>query len=159
MRTGIGYDSHRLREGRRLIIGGVDIPYEKGLLGHSDADVLLHAICDAILGAVGAGDIGRHFPDTAPRYKDIDSLKLLETVKTLAAEKGFTLNNIDATIIMEKPKLIPYIGDMIANIARALSLREDKINIKAKTNEGMGFTGKGEGVAALAVATVKGSNR
>lgn len=158
MRTGIGYDSHRLTEGRRLIIGGVDIPHEKGLLGHSDADVLLHAICDAILGAVGAGDIGRHFPDTDPRYKDIDSLRLTEAVKTLAGEKGFQLNNIDATVIMEKPKLLPHIGAMIANISRVLDLSEDRINIKAKTNEGMGFTGKGEGVAALAVVTVKGSD-
>jgi 2-C-methyl-D-erythritol 2,4-cyclodiphosphate synthase len=159
MRTGIGYDSHRLAEGRRLIIGGVDIPHEKGLLGHSDADVLLHAVCDAILGAIGAGDIGRHFPDTDPRYKGIDSLKLLDAVKALAAEKGFLLNNIDATVIMEKPKLLPHIGAMIANISRVLGLPEDRINIKAKTNEGMGFTGKGEGVAALAVATAKGSDR
>jgi len=158
MRTGIGYDSHRLTEGRRLVIGGVDIPHEKGLLGHSDADVLLHAVCDAILGAIGAGDIGRHFPDTDPRYKDIDSIKLIEAVKILAGEKGFQLNNIDATVIMEKPKLLPHIGAMIANISRVLGLPEDRINIKAKTNEGMGFTGKGEGVAALAVVTVKGSD-
>ncbi len=159
MRTGIGYDSHRLTEGRRLIIGGVDIPHEKGLLGHSDADVLLHAVCDAILGAIGAGDIGRHFPDTDPRYKGIDSLKLLEAVKALAAEKGFRLNNIDATVIMEKPKLLPHIAAMVANISWVVGLPEDRINIKAKTNEGMGFTGKGEGVAALAVVTVKGSDR
>ena len=159
MRTGIGYDSHRLTEGRRLIIGGVDIPHERGLLGHSDADVLLHAVCDAILGAIGAGDIGRHFPDTDPRYKGINSLKLLEAVKALAAEKGFRLNNIDATVIMEKPKLLPHIAAMIANISRVIGLPEDRINIKAKTNEGMGFTGRGEGVAALAVVTVKGSDR
>lgn len=157
MRIGIGYDSHRLVEGRRLIIGGVDIPHEKGLLGHSDADALLHAVCDAILGAIGAGDIGRHFPDTDPRYKDISSLKLLTDVRALAEEKGYRLNNIDATVILEKPKLLGYIGLMMENISRVLDLPTDRINIKAKTNEGMGFTGQGEGMAAFAVVTVKES--
>jgi 2-C-methyl-D-erythritol 2,4-cyclodiphosphate synthase len=157
MRIGIGYDSHRLVAGRRLIIGGVDIPHEKGLLGHSDADALLHAVCDAILGAIGAGDIGRHFPDTDPRYKDISSLKLLTDVRALAEEKGYRLNNIDATIVLEKPKLMGYIGLMVENISRVLDLPADRINIKAKTNEGMGFTGQGEGMAAFAVVTVKES--
>jgi 2-C-methyl-D-erythritol 2,4-cyclodiphosphate synthase len=157
MRIGIGYDSHRLSAGRRLIIGGVDIPHEKGLLGHSDADALLHAVCDAILGAIGAGDIGRHFPDTDPRYKDISSLKLLAEVRTLAEKKGYRLNNIDATVILEKPKLMDHIGLMVGNISRMLDLPADRINIKAKTNEGMGFTGRGEGMAAFAVVTVKES--
>lgn len=157
MRIGIGYDSHRLVAGRRLIIGGVDIPHGKGLLGHSDADALLHAVCDAILGAIGAGDIGRHFPDTDPRYKDISSLKLLTDVRTLAEEKGYRLNNIDATIVLEKPKLLDYIGLMVENISRVLDLPINRINIKAKTNEGMGFTGQGEGMAAFAVVTVKES--
>jgi 2-C-methyl-D-erythritol 2,4-cyclodiphosphate synthase len=158
MRVGIGYDSHRLAEGRRLIIGGVDIPFEKGLLGHSDADALLHAICDAILGAIGAGDIGRHFPDTDARYKDISSLTLLDRVMILARERGYRPNNVDATIILERPKLLPYIGLMTENIARVLDLSTGQINIKAKTNEGMGFTGKGEGMAALAVVTVEEAN-
>jgi 2-C-methyl-D-erythritol 2,4-cyclodiphosphate synthase len=157
MRIGIGYDSHRLVAGRRLIIGGVDIPHEKGLLGHSDADALLHAICDAILGAIGAGDIGRRFPDTDPRYKDISSLKLLTDVRTMAEEKGYRLSNIDATIILERPKLLGHIGLMVENISRVLDLPIDRINIKAKTNEGMGFTGRGEGMAAFAVVTVKES--
>jgi 2-C-methyl-D-erythritol 2,4-cyclodiphosphate synthase len=155
MRIGFGYDSHRLVEGRRLILGGVDIPSEKGLLGHSDADALLHAICDAVIGAVGAGDIGRHFPDTDPRYKDISSLLLLKLVGELAKDRGYLVNNVDTTVIIEKPRLAPFVGSMTENIARALDIPAERINIKAKTDEGMGFIGRGEGVAAYAVASVE----
>lgn len=153
-RTGFGYDSHRLVSERKLILGGVEIPFDKGLKGHSDADVLVHAICDALLGAAGEGDIGRHFPDTNSEYKDISSLILLERVKTLIASKGFSIINIDATVVMEAPKLAPHADKMIANIAGVLKISKDHVNIKAKTNEGMGFTGRSEGVAVFAVAAL-----
>jgi len=152
MRIGHGYDVHRLVEGRKLIMGGVDIPWEKGLLGHSDADVLLHAIADAILGAIGEGDIGKHFPDTDAAYKGADSLKLLEHVGKLAADHGYRLGNLDATIIAQKPKMAPHIPTMRENIARVLNAAVDQVNVKATTEEGLGFTGSGEGIAAHAVA-------
>lgn len=152
MRIGHGYDVHRLVEGRKLIMGGVDIPWEKGLLGHSDADVLLHAIADAILGAIGEGDIGRHFPDTDPAFKGADSLKLLEQVGKLAAERGYCLGNLDATIIAQKPKMAPHIATMRENIARTLNAAVAQVNVKATTEEGLGFTGSGEGISAHAVA-------
>lgn len=151
MRIGHGYDVHRLVEGRKLIMGGVDIHYEKGLLGHSDADVLLHAIADAILGALGEGDIGRHFPDTDPAFKGADSLKLLAHVMTLADERGYELGNLDATIIAQRPKMAPHIPVMCANIARVLNSTVGQINVKATTEEGLGFTGSGEGISAHAV--------
>lgn len=151
MRIGHGYDVHRLVEGRKLIMGGVDIHYEKGLLGHSDADVLLHAIADAILGALGEGDIGRHFPDTDPAFKGADSLKLLAHVMTLADERGYELGNLDATIIAQRPKMAPHIPIMCANIARVLNSTVGQINVKATTEEGLGFTGSGEGISAHAV--------
>jgi 2-C-methyl-D-erythritol 2,4-cyclodiphosphate synthase len=154
MRIGFGYDSHRLVESGRLIIGGVDIPHEKGLLGHSDADVLVHAICDAIIGAMGGGDIGRYFPDTDPAYEGISSLKLLHMVCVMAGEKGLVVNNVDSTVILEKPRLTDYVHDMELNISRALNIPKEKVNIKAKTNEGMGVLGRNEGIAAFAVATV-----
>ena len=151
MRIGHGYDVHRLVEGRKLIIGGVDIPWDKGLLGHSDADVLLHAIADAILGAAGLGDIGKHFPDTDPVYKGADSMKLLEHVGKLAWEKGYVLNNLDATIIAQKPKMAPHIQLMREHIATVLDVQIEQINVKATTEEGLGFSGRGEGIAAQAV--------
>ncbi len=151
MRIGHGYDVHRLVEGRKMIIGGVDIPWEKGLLGHSDADVLLHAIADAILGAIGEGDIGRHFPDTDPAYKGADSLKLLAHVMELAAGEGYRLGNLDATIIAQEPKMAPYIRSMRENIAAVLHADVSKVNVKATTEEGLGFSGAGEGIAAHAV--------
>jgi len=154
-RIGTGYDVHRLVAGRKLIIGGVDIPFEKGLSGHSDADVLLHAICDALLGAAGLGDIGRHFPDTAPIYKDISSLMLLEEVRRLLEEAGFRVNNIDATIVAEKPRMAPFIPAMITNIAGAIKMDRSTINVKATTTEGLGFAGRGEGIAAYAVALIR----
>ena len=153
-RVGHGYDVHRLIEGRRLILGGVDIPYERGLDGHSDADVLVHAIMDAILGALGLGDIGQHFPDTSADFAGISSLILLKEVKDIMAQKGATLVNVDSTLILQKPKIAPYIGEMIANIADVLSVDRGAINIKATTEEHLGFTGSGEGVAAHAVALV-----
>jgi len=155
MRIGHGYDVHRLVEGRKLILGGVDIPYEKGLLGHSDADVLLHAISDAILGSIGEGDIGRHFPDTDPRYKGADSLKLLAHVMKLAEDKGFRLGNLDATIVAQSPKLAPHIPLMRQNIAGVLSAEIDRVNVKATTTEELGFAGRGEGIAAYAVALME----
>ncbi len=155
MRIGTGYDVHRLAEGRKLIIGGMDIPFEKGLFGHSDADVLLHAICDAMLGAAGLGDIGRHFPDTAPIYKDISSLMLLEEVRRLLAEAGFRVNNVDATIVAEKPKMAPHIPAMVTNIAAAIKVDRSAINVKATTTEGLGFAGRGEGIAAYAVVLLR----
>ncbi|MDD2364571.1 MAG: 2-C-methyl-D-erythritol 2,4-cyclodiphosphate synthase [Desulfuromonadaceae bacterium] len=155
MRIGHGYDVHRLVEGRKLIMGGVDIPWEKGLLGHSDADVLLHAIADGILGGIGEGDIGKHFPDTDPRYKGADSLKLLEHVMNLAADKGYELANLDATIIAQMPKMAPHIQSMRENIARVLKADVSKVNVKATTEEGLGFTGVGEGIAAHAVVLLK----
>ncbi len=151
MRIGMGYDVHRLVEGRKLIIGGVDIPYEKGLLGHSDADVLLHAIMDALLGAAALGDIGRHFPDTDPAYKGISSIKLLEHVGKLLEENLFLIENIDATIIAQAPKMRPYIDTMRENIANALGIEAEQVNVKATTEEGLGFTGAGEGISAQAV--------
>ncbi|OKP76517.1 2-C-methyl-D-erythritol 2,4-cyclodiphosphate synthase [Paenibacillus helianthi] len=149
--VGQGFDVHQLVEGRPCIIGGVTIPYEKGLLGHSDADVLLHAVSDAILGALGLGDIGRHFPDTDPAFKDADSLKLLEHVWALARERGYKLGNIDSTIIAQKPKMAPYIPQMIEVIAKALGAETSKVNVKATTTEQLGFTGRGEGIAAQSI--------
>jgi len=157
MRIGTGYDVHRLVEGRKLMIGGVDIPSERGLLGHSDADVLLHAICDALLGAAGLGDIGRHFPDTAPKYKGISSLSLLAEVYRLLAEGGFRVNNIDATIVAERPKMAAHIPAMVANIASAVKADRSAVNVKATTTEGLGFAGRGEGIAAYAVCTIEHS--
>lgn len=154
MRIGTGYDVHRLTENRKLIIGGVEIPYEKGLLGHSDADVLLHAIMDAILGGAAMGDIGKHFPDSDERYKGISSLKLLEEVFTLIEGKGYCIINIDATIVAQKPKMSPYIDNMKENISKALRIDIDDINIKATTEEGLGFTGSGEGISAQAVCLI-----
>ena len=154
MRIGFGYDSHRLVEGRRLIIGGMEIPHEKGLLGHSDADVLVHAICDAIIGAIGGGDMGRHFPDTDPAYRGISSLKLLYHVSGMAEEKGFVVNNIDSTIILERPKLMGYTHEMALNVSNVLNISANRVNVKAKTNEGMGFLGRDEGIAAFAVVTI-----
>lgn len=151
MRIGMGYDVHRLVEGRDLIIGGVTIPYELGLLGHSDADVLLHAISDALLGAAALGDIGKHFPDTDPAYKGISSLVLLERVGALLEENMFFIENIDATIIAQAPKMRPHIDKMRENIANALHLTLDQINVKATTEEGLGFTGEGRGISAQAV--------
>ncbi|MCE1225394.1 MAG: 2-C-methyl-D-erythritol 2,4-cyclodiphosphate synthase [Geobacteraceae bacterium] len=151
MRIGHGYDVHRLVEGRKLIMGGVDIPYEKGLLGHSDADVLLHAIADALLGALAMGDIGKHFPDTDPAFKGADSMKLLEHVVGLIRAKGYCVSNLDATIIAQKPKMAPHIQTMRENIARACGVEIDRINVKATTEEGLGFTGTGEGISAHAV--------
>jgi len=155
MRIGFGYDSHRLVNGRKLILGGKEIPHDKGLLGHSDADALVHSICDAILGAAGEGDIGRHFPDTDHTYKNISSIKLLQMVGLLADKKGYLVNNIDSTILLEAPKLVEYKDEMTKNIADALHIASDRVNIKAKTNEGMGFVGRKEGVAAFAVVTLK----
>ena len=155
IRIGIGYDVHRLVEGRKLIIGGVDVPFEKGLLGHSDADVLVHAVCDALLGAAGLGDIGRHFPDSEPRYGGISSLTLLQEVEGLLAGAGYRVNNIDATIVAEKPKMASYINEMVANIAAAVRVERSAVNVKATTTEGLGFAGRGEGVAAYAVGTIR----
>lgn len=152
MRIGNGYDVHRLVEGRKLILGGVHIPFEKGLLGHSDADVLTHAIMDALLGAAGEGDIGRHFPDTDEKYKDADSVKLLEKVGEILQDKLYVIENIDAVLMAEKPKIAPYIPEMRKKLSAALSIEEDRINIKATTEEGLGFVGLGEGMKAQAAA-------
>lgn len=154
MRAGTGYDVHRIEEGRKLVLGGVSIPYEKGLLGHSDADVLLHAIMDALLGAAALGDIGRHFPDSDSQYKGISSLKLLGYVGKMLEDKCYIIENIDATIIAQRPKLSCYIDEMCANIADALGLGEDQVNVKATTEEGLGFTGSGEGIASQAVCSI-----
>lgn len=154
MRIGTGYDVHKLAEGRDLIIGGKKIPYEKGLLGHSDADVLTHAIMDALLGAAALGDIGKHFPDTDEKYKGADSIKLLEKVGEILAGEGYVIENIDSTIIAQAPKLKPYIDEMRVNIARALSLDVDRVSVKATTEEGLGFTGAGEGIASQAVCLI-----
>ncbi len=151
MRIGMGYDVHKLVEGRKLIMGGVEIPYEKGLLGHSDADVLLHAVMDALLGAAALGDIGKHFPDTDPAYKGISSLKLMEHVGRLLEENYFFIENIDATIIAQAPKMRPHIDDMRANIAKALGISVGQVNVKATTEEGLGFTGSGEGISSQAI--------
>ncbi len=151
MRIGMGYDVHKLVEGRPLILGGVTIPYEKGLLGHSDADVLVHAIMDALLGAAGLGDIGKHFPDTDPKYKGADSLELLQQVRELLNEQLYIIENIDATIIAQNPKMAPHISKMVENIANTLQIETHRINVKATTEEGMGFTGLGEGIIAQAI--------
>lgn len=151
MRIGMGYDVHRLEENRKLILGGVEIPFEKGLAGHSDADVLLHAIMDALLGAAGLGDIGTHFPDTDPAYRGISSMKLLQQVGRLLNDKLYVIGNIDATIVAQKPKLLPYRQEMLKNISAALGISESQINIKATTEEGLGFTGNGEGISSQAV--------
>ncbi len=155
MRVGMGYDVHRLAEGRTLILGGVVIPYEKGLLGHSDADVLVHAIMDALLGAAALGDIGRHFPDTDPAYAGADSIELLKHVKQLIEERLLFIENIDATVIAQHPKLAPYIPQMVERIAAALGLPESRVNIKATTEEGLGFTGTGEGISANAICALE----
>ncbi|MDD7795427.1 MULTISPECIES: 2-C-methyl-D-erythritol 2,4-cyclodiphosphate synthase [unclassified Clostridium] len=154
MRVGIGYDVHTLVENRSLILGGVNIPYEKGLLGHSDADVLLHAIMDSLLGAAALGDIGKHFPDSDPRFKDASSIKLLNHVGNLLKEKGYSINNIDATIIAQRPKLSPFINEMRENIASALNITLEDINIKATTEEGLGFTGSGEGISSQSICSI-----
>ncbi len=156
MRIGFGYDAHRLVRGRKLVLGGVEIPFEKGLLGHSDADVLIHAICDGILGAIGEGDIGRHFPDDDMRFKDISSLEILDYVAKLATEKGYGVRQVDSTIVAERPKLSTLIPKMVENIARMLSINKKMVNVKAKTTEGMGFEGTGEGMSAYAVVLVYG---
>lgn len=155
MRIGTGYDVHRLVENRKLILGGVEIPYEKGLLGHSDADVLLHAIMDALLGAAALQDIGKHFPDTDESYKNADSMKLLEETVKLIEDKLFMIENIDATIIAQKPKLVGFMDQMKENIARVCKIEPDQVNIKATTEEGLGFTGEGLGIAAQAVCLLE----
>lgn len=157
-RIGQGFDVHQLTEGRPLIIGGITIPYEKGLLGHSDADVLLHAVADACLGAVGKGDIGKHFPDTDPNFKGADSSRLLEHVWNIVKEQGYELANADCTIIAQKPKMAPYIEEMKARIAELLEGMPEQINVKATTTEKLGFTGRGEGIAAQAVVLLKKSS-
>ena len=154
MRTGIGYDVHRFEKGRRLILGGVEIPHEKGLLGHSDADVLLHAVTDALLGAAGLGDIGTHFPDSDPKYKGADSLLLLSEAVRLLSEKCFKVVNIDCTVITEEPKISPYKEKMRENIAKACNLPTDAVNVKGKTEEGLGFTGEKLGIKALATCLI-----
>lgn len=151
MRSGIGYDVHRLVEHRKLIVGGVDIPFEKGLLGHSDADVLVHAVIDALLGAAALGDIGSHFPDTDAAFLNADSMKLLVRTGELLAQRGYRIVNIDSVIVAQRPKMAPYIAQMRQNIAQALGLAVDDVSVKAKTEEGLGFTGTGEGMAAHAV--------
>ncbi len=154
-RFGMGYDVHRLVAGRKLILGGVEIPWEKGLLGHSDADVLLHAIADALLGAAALGDIGKHFPDTDDKFKGADSRKLLAEVARLVREKGYTVGNVDATIVAQAPKLAPHIEEMTENIAKVLGVERDAVNVKATTEERLGFTGSGEGMSAYAVAGIE----
>jgi 2-C-methyl-D-erythritol 2,4-cyclodiphosphate synthase len=155
MRIGFGYDVHPLVEDRKLILGGVEIPFEKGLEGHSDADVLLHALCDAILGALGEGDIGKHFPNTDPQFKGISSLQLLRAVAVKMAEKNFILGNLDSTVVAERPKIGPFIPQMKEQIAGALRISPQRINIKATTTEGLGFIGEGKGMAAYAVVLLK----
>ena len=155
MRIGQGYDVHRLMEGRPLILGGVKIPCEQGLLGHSDADVLLHAVMDALLGAAALGDIGQHFPDTDPEYEGVSSIRLLEHVGRLLDEKGYVIENIDATVVAQRPKMRPYIEQMRENIATALRIETDQVNVKATTEEGLGFTGTGEGISSQAVCAVE----
>jgi len=155
MRVGLGYDVHQLGEERDLVLGGVKIPYDKGLIGHSDADVLLHAVKDALLGAMGEGDIGKHFPDTDQQYKGISSLLLLEKVFQLMQQKGYLLNNLDTTIVAQKPKLAPYIPQMRKNIAEVLQVPLEDINVKATTTEGLGFAGRQEGIAAYAIVSIR----
>ena len=154
MRVGFGYDVHRLVEERKLILGGVEVPYEKGLLGHSDADVLVHALMDAMLGAAGMGDIGRHFPDTDNQYKGIDSMLLLERVTQLLHEAGYKVNNIDVTVVAQRPKLAGFIPQMVTNIARVVGAEESMVNVKATTTEKVGFEGEGLGISAYAVCTI-----
>ena len=154
MRVGMGYDVHKLVENRKLILGGVEIPYEYGLLGHSDADVLVHAIMDALLGAAALRDIGRDFPDNDPAYEGADSIELLKKVGEMLEERMYLIENIDATVIAQKPKLLPYIDTMVKNVAEALHLEEDQVNIKATTEEGLGFTGKKEGISAQAICCI-----
>ena len=154
MRVGMGYDVHKLVEGRKLVLGGVEIPYERGLLGHSDADVAVHAIMDALLGAAALGDIGKHFPDTDPAYEGVSSIGLLRHVGELLEEKNYVVENIDATIIAQRPKLRPYIEGMEHNVAAALQIEPDRVNIKATTEDGLGFTGVGEGISAQAVCAL-----
>ena len=151
MRVGMGYDVHRLTVGRKLIMGGVEIPYEKGLLGHSDADVLVHAVMDALLGAAALGDIGKHFPDTDPEYEGVSSIRLLEYVGRILEENGYVIENIDATIIAQRPKMRPYIDQMRENMAEALGIETNQVSVKATTEEGLGFTGSGEGISSQAV--------
>ncbi len=155
MRVGMGYDVHKLVENRKLILGGVEIPYERGLLGHSDADVLTHAVMDALLGAAALGDIGRHFPDSDPAYAGADSIELLKRVRGLLEEELLFVENIDATIIAQRPKMAPYIPQMIQNIAEALKLPANRVNVKATTEEGLGFTGTGEGISAQAICALE----
>ena len=155
LRVGIGYDVHALSAGRRLVLGGVEIPFERGLSGWSDADVLTHAVMDALLGAAALGDIGRHFPPGDPQYKDISSLTLLAKVKALLAEKGWQVNNLDATIIAERPKLSEYINDMREKLCQTLGIDMERVSVKASTSDGLGFTGRGEGIATYAVAALK----
>ena len=157
IRTGIGYDAHRLVEGRRLVLGGVAIPHERGLLGHSDADVAVHALMDALLGAIAAGDIGQHFPDTDPAWKGADSIRLLEAVAAILRERGWRIENTDLTILCEKPKLAPHIPEMRRRMAEAMGVAMDAVSVKATTVEGMGAIGRSEGIAAQAVATVERS--
>lgn len=154
MRVGMGYDVHKLTADRKLILGGVEIPYEKGLLGHSDADVVVHAIMDALLGAAALGDIGKHFPDTDPAYEGISSIELLRHVGNLLDGKNYVIENIDATIIAQRPKLRPYIEEMEKNVAEALQIEKDQVNIKATTEEGLGFTGTGEGISSQAICAL-----
>ena len=155
MRTGIGYDVHRLVAGRKLVLGGTDIPYEKGLLGHSDADVLVHAVCDALLGAAGLGDIGLHFPDTDPKYKGISSLTLLTRTNAMVREQGFTIRNIDTIIFAEAPKIGPYRKSMQENLAAAVNVDPGCVNIKATTTEGLGVIGEGEGIGAMCLVLLE----
>lgn len=155
MRIGLGYDVHPLVEGRKLILGGVEIPFEKGLKGHSDADALLHAIGDAMLGALALGDLGKHFPDTDPKYKGASSSILLEEINRMMTEKGYEIANLDSILVIEKPKMAPYIPQMIQNIARVLKISADRVSVKATCEEGLGFTGKGEGMAAKAVVLLR----
>ena len=158
MRVGLGYDVHKLVENRKLILGGVHIPFEKGLLGHSDADVLVHAIMDSLLGAAALGDIGRHFPDTDERFKGASSIELLKHVGKLLNEKGYIINNIDSTVIAQRPKLSPYIPSMVENISKALDLSVDNLNVKATTEEGLGFTGSGDGISSHSICSIVKSN-
>ena len=155
MRVGMGYDVHKLVEGRKLILGGVEIPYEKGLLGHSDADVLVHALMDALLGAAALGDIGKHFPDNDQKFKDIDSMLLLKEVGNILKEHNYSISNIDTTIVAQRPKLAPFIGQMRQRIAQVLAIAEDQVSVKATTTEGLGFAGEGLGIAAYGVCLLE----
>lgn len=155
MRVGMGYDVHKLVEGRRLVLGGVEIPYEKGLLGHSDADVLVHAVMDALLGAAALGDIGKHFPDTDPAYEGADSMRLLEEVRKLLDANNYVIGNVDATVIAQRPKLAPYIEMMRENIAARLLIDKNQVNVKATTEEGLGFTGQGQGISSQAICLLE----